>query len=57
MDTPKGSALGLATLDGLGPCGNRAQPQDECILYSSLVPWPPLLAGLMETLDVPDEPA
>lgn len=48
-------ALGLATLDGLGPCGDGAHTHDEYILYSSLVPRARLLAGLMETLDVPEE--
>ena len=50
-------ALGLATLDGLGPCGDGAHTHDEYILYSSLVPRARLLAGLLETLDVPEEPA
>ena len=50
-------ALGLATLDGLGPCGDNAHTHDEYILYSSLVPRARLLAGLMETLDATDEPA
>ena len=50
-------ALGLATLDGLGPCGDGAHTHDEYILYSSLVPRARLLAGLLATLDVPDEPA
>ena len=50
-------ALGLATLDGLGPCGDGAHTHDEYILYSSLVPRARLLAGLMETLDVPEERA
>ena len=50
-------ALGLATLDGLGPCGDGAHTHDEYILYSSLVPRARLLAGLMETLDVPEEQA
>lgn len=50
-------ALGLATLDGLGPCGDGAHTHDEYILYSSLVPRARLLAGLLETLDVPAEPA
>lgn len=50
-------ALGLATLDGLGPCGDGAHTHDEYILYSSLVPRTRLLAGLLETLDVPDQPA
>ena len=50
-------ALGLATLDGLGPCGDGAHTHDEYILYSSLVPRARLLAGLMETLDANDEPA
>ena len=48
-------ALGLATLDGLGPCGDGAHTHDEYILYSSLVPRARLLAGLLETLDVPEE--
>ena len=50
-------ALGLATLDGLGPCGDGAHTHDEYILYSSLVPRARLMAGLLETLDVPEEPA
>ncbi|MCY4452377.1 MAG: M20/M25/M40 family metallo-hydrolase [Immundisolibacterales bacterium] len=50
-------ALGLATLDGLGPCGDGAHTHDEYILYSSLVPRARLLAGLLASLDVPDEPA
>ena len=50
-------ALGLATLDGMGPCGDGAHTHDEHILYSSLVPRARLLAGLMETLDAPDERA
>ena len=49
-------ALGLATLDGLGPCGDGAHTHDEYILHSSLVPRARLLAGLMETLDAPGEP-
>ena len=48
-------ALGLATLDGLGPCGDGAHTHDEYVLYSSLVPRARLLAGLLETLDVPEE--
>ena len=47
-------ALGLATLDGLGPCGDGAHTHDEYVLYSSLVPRTRLLAGLLETLDVPE---
>lgn len=43
-------ALGLATLDGLGLCGDGAHTHDEHILYSSLVPRTRLLAGLFETL-------
>ena len=50
-------ALGLATLDGLGPCGDGAHTHDEHILYSSLVPRARLLAGLLETLEVPGERA
>ena len=50
-------ALGLATLDGLGPCGDGAHTHDEYILYSSLVPRTRLLAGLLGSLDVPDERA
>ena len=50
-------ALGLATLDGLGPCGDGAHTHDEYVLYSSLVPRTRLLADLLETLDVPEEPA
>ena len=50
-------ALGLATLDGLGPCGDGAHTHDEYILYSSLVPRARLIAGLLETLDVPEEHA
>lgn len=49
-------ALGIATLDGLGPCGDGAHTHDEYVLYSSLVPRARLLAGLLETLDVPGEP-
>ena len=48
-------ALGLATLDGLGPCGDGAHTHDEYIQFSSLVPRARLLAGLLETLDVPEE--
>ena len=47
-------ALGLATLDGLGPCGDGAHTHDEHILYSSLVPRARLLAGLLETLEAPE---
>ena len=50
-------ALGLPTLDGLGPCGDGAHTHDEYILYSSLVPRARLLAGLLETLDVPQKQA
>ena len=50
-------ALGLATLDGLGPCGDGAHTHDEHILYSSLVPRARLLAGLLETLEAPEEQA
>ena len=50
-------ALGLATLDGLGPCGDGAHTHDEYILYSSLVPRTRLFAGLLETLEAPEEPA
>ena len=50
-------ALGLATLDGLGPCGDGAHTHDEHILYSSLVPRTRLLAGLLETLEAPEEQA
>ncbi len=46
-------ALGIPTLDGLGLCGDGAHTHDEHILYSSLVPRARLLAGLLETLDVP----
>ena len=48
-------ALGIATLDGLGLCGDGAHTHDEHVLYSSLLPRTQLLAGLLETLDVPDE--
>ena len=47
-------ALGLATLDGLGPCGDGAHTHDEHVLYSSLVPRARLLAGLLETLEAPE---
>ena len=50
-------ALGLATLDGLGPCGDGAHTHHEHILYSSLVPRARLLAGLLETLGAPEEQA
>ena len=50
-------ALGLATLDGLGPCGDGAHTHDEHILYSSLVPRARLLAGLLETLGTPEAQA
>ena len=50
-------ALDIPTLDGLGPCGDGAHTHDEHILYSSLVPRARLLAGLLETLDLPGEQA
>ncbi len=46
-------ALGIATLDGLGLCGDGAHTHDEHVLYSSLVPRARLLAGLLETLEEP----
>ena len=42
-------------MDGAVSLG--AHTHDEYILYSSLVPRARLLAGLMETLDAPDDPA
>jgi glutamate carboxypeptidase len=44
-------ALGVATLDGLGACGDGFHTQDEHILASSLVPRGRLLAALLQTLD------
>lgn len=44
-------ALGLATLDGLGVCGDGAHTHQEHLLVSSLVPRAKLLAGLFERLE------
>lgn len=43
-------ALGIPTLDGLGPTGGGVHTKQEYIEVSSLVPRVRLLAGLMETL-------
>jgi glutamate carboxypeptidase len=43
-------ALGIATLDGLGACGDGFHTQEEHILASSLVPRGRLLAALLQTL-------
>lgn len=40
-------ALGIATLDGLGPCGAGFHTHEEHIHYSSLEPRARLLAGLL----------
>jgi glutamate carboxypeptidase len=43
-------ALGVPTLDGLGPCGGGFHTQDEHVLASSLIPRARLLSGLFRTL-------
>jgi len=43
-------ALGVPTLDGLGPCGGGFHTQEEHVLASSLVPRARLLAELFRTL-------
>ncbi len=43
-------ALGIPTLDGLGPHGSGFHTQDEHILASSLIPRARLLSGLFRTL-------
>jgi glutamate carboxypeptidase len=43
-------ALGVPTLDGLGPCGAGFHTEEEHVLIDSLVPRARLLAGLMLTL-------
>lgn len=44
------AALGIPTLDGLGPYGRGAHALDEQIAYSTLVPHAQLLVRLMDTL-------
>lgn len=44
-------ALGIATLDGLGVCGDGAHTHGEHLVISSLVPRARLLAGLLAELD------
>jgi len=43
-------ALGIATLDGLGACGDGFHTLEEHVLVSSLVPRARLLSGLLRTL-------
>ncbi len=43
-------ALGIATLDGLGVCGDGVHTKNEHLKVSSLVPRARLLAGLFEAL-------
>ena len=43
-------ALGVPTLDGLGPAGAGFHTQDEHVLIDSLVPRARLLSGLLLTL-------
>lgn len=43
-------ALGIPTLDGLGPCGAGFHTQEEHVLLDSLVPRARLLSGLFLTL-------
>lgn len=43
-------ALGIATLDGLGVCGEGVHTKQEHLLVSSLVPRARLFAGLLEEL-------
>lgn len=43
-------ALGIPTLDGLGPCGDGFHTHGEHVLVSSLVPRARLLAGLLSEL-------
>ncbi len=43
-------ALGIPTLDGLGPTGDGVHTKQEYIEVSSLVPRTQLLAGLMQAL-------
>ncbi len=43
-------AIGIPTLDGLGPCGAGFHTQDEHVLLDSLIPRARLLSGLLRTL-------
>jgi glutamate carboxypeptidase len=43
-------ALGVPTLDGLGPAGAGLHTQDEHVLIDSLIPRARLLSGLLRTL-------
>jgi glutamate carboxypeptidase len=43
-------ALGIPTLDGLGPCGAGFHTEDEYVLVHSLIPRARLLSGLFLTL-------
>jgi glutamate carboxypeptidase len=43
-------ALGIPTLDGLGPCGAGFHTEEEHVLLESLIPRARLLSGLMLTL-------
>jgi len=43
-------ALGIPTLDGLGPCGAGFHTEEEHVLLDSLIPRARLLSGLMLTL-------
>jgi glutamate carboxypeptidase len=45
------AAMGIPTLDGLGPDGHGAHALDERIYFSSLVPHTQLLVRLLETLE------
>lgn len=44
------AAMGVPTLDGLGPVGGRAHSPDEYIEISSIVPRIAMLAGLIERI-------
>jgi glutamate carboxypeptidase len=44
------SALGIPTLDGLGPIGDGAHAVDEYVEIDSILPRAALLAGLIEHL-------
>lgn len=46
------AALGVATLDGLGPAGGLAHNPDEFITIASVAPRITLLVGLLRRLDV-----
>ncbi|HWE62142.1 MAG TPA: M20 family metallopeptidase [Chloroflexota bacterium] len=44
------AALGIPTLDGLGPVGGNAHSPDEYVMLSSIVPRTAMMAGLIQRI-------